>query len=75
MVCSIPAKSNVSSRAVAGAGALPLGHAGLRVVKYRQSAGQRGRNDIMTWTSDGVWVLIYLALLIFMMVSWAYVPA
>jgi hypothetical protein len=29
----------------------------------------------MTWTSDGVWVLIYSALLIFMMVSWAYVPA
>lgn len=51
MFCSIAAKSNVSSRAVAEAGHyLPVTQ-GLEVSSVRRS---ERKDDIMTWTSDGI---------------------
>ncbi len=29
----------------------------------------------MTWTSDGLWVLLYSILATLLMLSWVYVPA
>jgi len=35
---------------------------------------QPSREDAMTW-SDSPWVFLYSILVIFLMVSWAYVPS
>ena len=39
------------------------------------SYGPWMEGHIMSWTSDGRWIVIYSVLVTLLMLSWAYIPA